>query len=106
MAGSDPGVGLSGGCFRGSARLEQPLVDMSGIGMNPADGSFRLARVEGIAADGVAAVGVIDAEGILHTTPVIDNVYRMSPDELPSDQPRAIVALDASGAQVFVKSLD
>ena len=112
MSGSDPdGGGLSGGCSRDSAPLEQPLVDMSGICMDPASGDWRLARIEGIAADGGSAVGVLDAEGALHTTPVVGNVYKMASGEIPTGsrcpgfQAQAIVALDENGSVVFTKSL-
>jgi hypothetical protein len=112
MTGSRPsGGGLSGYCPRGSAQLEQPLVDSSAICMDPASGNWRLARIEGIAADRISAVGVIDAEGALHTTPVVGNVYKMASSDIPTGSPcpgfgaRAVVALDGNGSVVFTKSL-
>jgi S-formylglutathione hydrolase FrmB len=79
--------------------------------MDPANGNWRLARIEGIATDGISAVGVVDAEGALHTTPVVGNVYKMASSDFPASSPcpgfeaRAIVALDANGSVVFTKSL-
>jgi hypothetical protein len=112
MSGSDPdGGGLSGGCSTGASQLEQPLVDMSGICMDPASGDWRLARIEGIATDGVGAVGVLDVEGALHTTAVVGNVYKMASSEIPAGsrcpgfRAQAIVALDENGSVVFTKSL-
>ncbi|MGD0274290.1 MAG: hypothetical protein ABSB96_11250 [Gaiellaceae bacterium] len=112
MTGSGrDGGGLSGGCLKGAAQLEQPLVDMSGVCVDPASGDWRLARIEGIAADGISAVGVVDAEDALHTTPVVGNVYRMASSDIPTGsrcpgfEAQAIVALDEKGSVVFTKSL-
>jgi hypothetical protein len=108
-SGSDGG-GLSGGCSKGAAQLGQPLVDMSSICMDPANGDWRLARIEGIAADGISAVGVVDTKGALHTTPVVGNVYKMASSDVPTSsrcpgfEARAIVALDDNGSEVFTKS--
>jgi hypothetical protein len=79
--------------------------------MDPASGDWRLARIEGIAADGISAVGVVDAQGALHTTPVVGNVYEMASSDVPTGsrcpgfEARAIVALDGNGSVVFTKSL-
>lgn len=111
MTGSGPdGGGLSGGCLPGSTQIEQPIVDMSGVCMDPASGDWRLARVEGIATDGISAVGVVDTEGVLHTTSVVGNVYKMASSDIPKGSPcpgfevKAIVALDENGSQVYSKS--
>ena len=111
LTGSDPdGGGLSGGCLEGS-ELDQPLVDMSSVCMDPASGDWRLGRVEGIAADGVSAVGVVDSDGTLYTTPVVGNLYRMATEDMPPGRPcpgfqaRAIVALDQNGSEIYSKPL-
>ena len=94
-----------------SAQLEQPLIDMSSVCIDPTTGHGRLGRIEGIAADGIASVAVVDEEGALHETPVVGNIYKMPAADIPSDLPcagfksRAIVALDDSGSQVFTKAL-
>lgn len=97
--------GISGGCLGGSGRLEQPLIDMSVIAMNPADGTFRFRTIQGIAADGVRSVGVVAADGAVHTTPVVGNVYRMSDDAVPAGPIIALLALDSTGSTIFTKPL-
>lgn len=52
----------------------------------------------GFAVDGVARVGVLDAEGQLHATPVVDNIYATT--AVPSQPVVAIVALDRKGNRV------
>jgi hypothetical protein len=104
------GGGLSGGC-PSSAQLEQPLVDMSGVCIDPTTGEGRLGRIEGIAADGIVSIAVVDEAGALHATPVVGNIYKMPAADFPVDRPcagfksRAIVALDKNGAQVFTRAL-
>jgi len=100
------GEGLDLGCSHGSSKLEQPLVDMSTVEMNPSSGSFRLRALQGIAADGVAAVGIVDENGDVHTTPVSENVYRWAGRDLPAGRPRALLALDTSGHALFTVSLN
>lgn len=99
------GGGLSGGCLGGSGQLTDPVVDMSIVAMNPADGTFQFRTVQGIAADGVSAVGVIDAGGIVHATPVVGNIYRMADGAVPMGPIMAFVALDASGSTIYTKPL-
>jgi hypothetical protein len=104
------GGGLSGGCLI-SAQLEQPLVDMSGVCVDPATGRGRLGKIEGIAADGIVSVAVVDEEGVLHKTPVVGNIYKMPAADIPNDLPcagfksRAIVALEGNGSQVFTEAI-
>lgn len=109
---SSNGGGLSGGCLRGSSELELPLVDMSSVCLNPSNGDWRLARIQGIATDGISAVGVVDAEGDLHKIPVTGNIYKMPSSDIPTDdrscpgiEAKAIVALDENGSTVYRKSL-
>jgi hypothetical protein len=69
--------------FRGS--VTQPIVS----------------RLEGFAADGVASVGVVNANGDLEAlTPVQDNVYSRI-DGLPRQTIRRIVAFDANGKRLY-----
>lgn len=111
MTGSNSdGGGLSGGCQSGSSKLEQSLVDMSSVCVNPESGDWRLARIQGIAADGISAVGVVDTEGVVHRIPVAENIYKMSSSDIPEDgscpgiEAKAIVALDENGSSVYSKS--
>jgi hypothetical protein len=103
--GSETEGGLSGGCLGGSGQLTQPIIDMSIIALNPADGTFHFRTIQGIAADGVSAVGVLGADGTVHKTPVVDNVYRMADAAVPTGPITAFVALDASGATIFTRPL-
>jgi hypothetical protein len=57
-------------------------------------------RLGGFAADGVASVGYIDTKGVIHTTPVVDNIY--ATDWFEEDVAvTAIVALDAEGRELY-----
>jgi hypothetical protein len=75
-----------------------PLLDRSAfsVGANRTRWIFVLT---GLAADGIAQVGVIDQEGRLHATAVVNNVYYTT--NLPNGPLRAIVALDANGRAVY-----
>lgn len=74
-----------------------PFIDFSVIEMSrPNPNEVKLLRVEGIAADGVASIGVIDVTGkVVARTPVIGNVYSMSSP--PKGALRGLAALDAAG---------
>ena len=61
--------------------------------------SGRLSVLTGIAADGVGRVGVVDERGRVYSTPVRKNVYYTR--DLPKTEPRAIVALTATGRRVY-----
>ena len=55
---------------------------------------------QGIAADGVAKVALVDADGqIVVETPVIDNIYRF--DRVPAGNATKVVAYSATGEVVF-----
>jgi hypothetical protein len=64
--------------------------------------SARYLDLSGFAADGVASVGVIDRDGILHSAKVIDNVYH---SDLDRPEVRALIALDDSGGEIFRRNL-
>lgn len=96
--------GLDVACSHGPSPLSQPLVDMSIVAFDPASGAtggIHLVSLQGVAADGVAAVGVVTSDGASRTTPAINNVYRMPDADIPSGAVTALVALDASGATVW-----
>lgn len=63
----------------------------------------RVTRFAGFAADAVARVGILDVNGVVHSVPVIDNVYSMAAP--PSVQPTALVAMDSSGARIYTLEL-
>jgi hypothetical protein len=102
--GSEAAGGLSGGCIPADATVPS-VLDMSTVVMNPADGSWKLDALQGIAADGIATVGFVDGAGVLHTTPVIGNVYRLAGQTLAGGPSSQLIGLDANGKHVFTEGL-
>jgi hypothetical protein len=75
-----------------------PLLDRSAFSVGP--GASRWIFVlTGLAANGVARVGVVDAEGVIHSTPVVHNVYYTT--NLPRGALLAIVALNPAGRVIY-----
>jgi hypothetical protein len=75
---------------------QMPLFDFSTVGMDRGDAAMHYIRVEGVAADGVASVGVLDQNGeTVERLPVQGNVYGVA--SLPTRTGVRLVALDASG---------
>jgi hypothetical protein len=75
---------------------EMPLFDFSMVGMDRGDAEMHYIRVEGIAADGVASVRVLDRDGAtVERLPVRANVY--GAESLPTRTGVRLVALDAGG---------
>jgi hypothetical protein len=96
--------GLSGGCL--DANMPVPrVVDLSAIVMNPADSTWQLQSLQGVAADGIAKVGFVDAAGTLHTTRVAGNVYRLSGQSWQGGSASELRAFDARGNLVFSESV-
>jgi hypothetical protein len=74
---------------------EMPVLDLSVVSIEKGD-TARFTRVQGIAADGVARVGILDADGnVAAEIPVENNVY--SSDSVPRDTTAALVAVGADG---------
>jgi hypothetical protein len=96
--------GLSGGCMPSDAKVPA-VVDMSTVAMNPTDGSWKLNTLQGIATDGIASVGFVDASGDLHTTPVTGNVYRLDGQALTGGPSSELIGLDSNGNRVFTAPL-
>lgn len=91
-------------CLRPPASFpspDAPILDMSGASIDPRTGSTTFLGLSGFAADGVASVGVIGADGVLHDAEVRDNVYYA---DLPRLQAKALIAVDASGEEIFRRS--
>jgi hypothetical protein len=107
-AASRAGAGrelLDVSCLEGDAEMPTPLIDMSGVAVDPSTGVVvRLAQVEGVAADEVAKVGIEAGGSLVTTTPVANNVYRFAKAALPS-QADAIVALSKSGNVLWRKAI-
>lgn len=75
---------------------EMPLFDFSMVGMDRVDAEMHYIRVEGVAADGVASVGLLDRNGAtVERLPASGNIY--GAESLPTRTGVRLVALDASG---------
>ena len=96
--------GLSGGCLDPGMPAPR-VVDLSTTVVNPADGTWQLRSLQGIAADGILKVGFVDAAGMLHTTRVVGNVYRLSGQSWQGGSASGLRAFDAHGDLVFSESV-
>ena len=77
----------------------ESLFDLSVVERSSSDSGVRLVSVDGVAADGIAAIQVVDPEGrkVLEA-PVTANIYRLaSPPRVLVSEVRAV---DANGATV------
>jgi hypothetical protein len=75
---------------------EMPLFDFSTVGMDRGDAEMHYIRVEGVAADGVASVELLDRNGAtVERLPVHSNVY--GAESLPTMTGVRLVALDERG---------
>ena len=63
----------------------------------------RIWRVTGLAGQGVARVGLVDAHGEVHSVPVEGRVYQLA--DLPHRPWIALVALDSEGNEVYRERL-
>jgi hypothetical protein len=88
---------------------EEPIVDLS----NPLPPAYPrnyprqasyIRQLAGVAADGVARVGFVTADGAIHSTPVVNNVYASARMVAPLAASQ-IVALDKDGGTVFREDL-
>jgi hypothetical protein len=74
-----------------------PLMDFSVVDLSSGSRSeMKFFRIEGIAADQVSSVGILNADGdVVARVPVVSNVYSMTaPPRAPG---RGLVALDSRG---------
>ena len=99
-------VGRLGLTACGRARLPgfpshaQPVLNLSGIQLRRGQKTPSLFRLEGLAADAVAEIGLLDADGeVVERVPVEANVYVLAapPEEANGD----LVAYDREGRIVF-----
>jgi hypothetical protein len=81
---------------------KRPILDRSMYSVGSASRQWMLV-LAGLAADGVARVGVVDAHGRLYSTPTVRHVYYLS--DLPDGPLRAIVASDAYGRRIYTLPL-
>jgi hypothetical protein len=78
-----------------------PILDQSTFGGSPQ--LLSLIRLEGFAADGVAAVGILSTSDTVEAqTAVQDNVYSRT-EGLPTEGAAGIVALDRNGDRLYVQ---
>jgi hypothetical protein len=92
-------------CLDGSNEMPTPVVDMSGVAVDPATGAVvHVVQVEGVAADQVATVGIEVDGRIVATTPVANNVYRFQAGTLPAE-PDAVVGFSKSGDELWRKPI-
>jgi hypothetical protein len=83
---------------------EQPLLDFSAYLKSPATGPIRARWLSGIAADGVAAVGILGLDGsVVAKTDVVSNVYALR--DVPDEPISALVAYDSRGVIVFSQEM-
>jgi hypothetical protein len=109
-AGAEPSLGSitcpapnSAGQVFPSAEVPVLTVGTS-VGWSPASGESWVARLSGVAADGVAAVVVLDANGgVFARASVTNNVFLLA--DLERTPASAISALDASGKEIHRISL-
>jgi hypothetical protein len=85
-----------------------PVLDMSvshgGFSTEGGVASQFVWRLAGFASDAVASIAILGADGAVHVkVPVVDNVYVAT--DLQPFAPRAIVAYDTSGSEVWRKCL-
>lgn len=102
------GVGDTGGSFGfiscptgAFPTVTHPLLDFSIVDISSTTRQVHLYRLEGIAADQVASVAVLDASGnVLTSTPVTNNVYHL--DSMPTESVSGLEALNGGGHTVQV----
>lgn len=81
----------------------QPILDFSSFVLDGRTNESRLSVLTGIAADGVARVGVMDVAGHIYSTPLANNAYYAK--GLHDGPVVAIVALNAIDDVVYTRSL-
>jgi hypothetical protein len=98
----EPGLIGSASCASGFPSRVQPVLDFTSVELSR-DGSVRLLRAEGIAADAVATIELVDRAGaVLATAPVEENVYVLRP---PPRGVSGLVGRAAGGEAVFRRPL-
>jgi hypothetical protein len=107
-AGATPRLNHFMGCQRPGPEAfpstQQPIVDLSPLKSFDPRKAVYVQRLAGFAADGVARVGFVDTSGVIHSTPVVNNVYATDWLDAPIAA-TAIVALDEQGQTLYTKEL-
>lgn len=84
--------------------VSMPVLDLSTYAVDAETGALRPVLLAGVAADGVAQVGVRDEGGSTQWLRVRDNLFGASRTELGAAA--ELVAVDASGATVYTRRLE
>ncbi len=97
------------GCQRAGADVfpsdVRPIADFSPLRGRLGSSAVYVQRLEGVAADGVASVGVLAENGeVSAAVRVVNNLYVSS--SLPEVPAKGIVALSADGRTLFTKPLE
>ncbi len=94
------------GCTDNFPSAERPVLDFTVFGSTagpderPQPQTMTVHTSQGIAADGVAKVALVDADGhVAAETLVLDNIYRF--DRVPAGNVTRVVAYSATGEVVF-----
>jgi hypothetical protein len=74
-------------------------LDQSSVEVDLQRRTVHVTLLQGIAADGVSRVGVVDGAGRLHATTVSRNLYLLA--DVPPGPDRAIEAFADTGMRVF-----
>jgi hypothetical protein len=75
---------------------KKPILDLSVVGMERGDAEMHFIRVEGLASDAVASIGVLDRDGtVIERLPVRANIYGAEPQ--PTATGVRLVAFDHGG---------
>lgn len=95
-------------CVTAFPSRDVPVLDATVFGSTagpderPRPETLTVHASEGIAADGVAKVALLDADGqVVAETPVVDNIYRF--ERVPAGNALRVVAYTATGEIVFTQ---
>lgn len=76
-----------------------PILDFSPLALKAGEANPQVRLLVGIAADGVAAVGTVDAAGAVRAVRVRNNIYAAA--DVPAAPVQALVALVQRGAEIY-----
>jgi hypothetical protein len=104
MCFSADGSGVCPASGRSSLFDGAPIADVIRAGASAISGGPRpMLAWRGLALDGIASVGIIDASGVVHTAPVTDNVFELPG---PIASPASFEAFDQTGKIVWSLAID
>lgn len=99
-AASGGGLGVISCSTAAFPSADQPVIDLSIVEIVRGSDDVHVWRAEGLAADGVATIGFVDASGaVIAKHHVVKNLFHFP--NAPSGAVAGLVGLDKSGATVF-----